>query len=234
MAKASDRGGYWANVGSIYDVGSFDASTNSVLISDPNIYVSGANSPATSSSLGSGNAFYPTGSQYFQAQFEIKNYGFDCETPRLYGYGLELSQQSVSSDARSDFDQVLSEAGRQVRIRFFTASGATTSYDDHVVLSQSGNDYYCLGVNQPVGGKRDFLLLQQGRIKAGDIKLYLPGAVPLSGAETLVRIGIGSPCNGTLEYGISEGGITSWEKNGVIVYHKAYLTHLPNGSLVGE
>lgn len=138
-----------------------------------------------------------------------------------------------STGAIIDFNNVVKDIGNTVRFRYFNMAypGGGSGYDDDLTLTVSGNSWVS-GVLQPIdgeGGGTDRLLLEQGRILKNDKKLYVAGTVETSG---LWRVGIGSPAG--LEYSVVEDGVIPWETDGVIVYKKVYIRHLPTGSLAEE
>ncbi len=143
---------------------------------------------------------------------------------------------SIVSELTQDFNEIL-KYGEQVRFKYYNSSFATGSYyDDDVVVSQSGNDFWVSGVVQPISSNQynsDSLLMQQGKILFDDKKLYVEGTVQTSGLGP-IKIGMnGSPP--TQEYQILEDGqVTSWDINGSSVYKKLYVRYLTNGSFIGE
>jgi hypothetical protein len=133
----------------------------------------------------------------------------------------------------ADFNQSVSEFGSQIRARYFNVSGADASFDDDVVLTQSGIDIWTSGVIQPISneeGSNDAQLMEQGNLINNDLRLYVQGSFQTSGT---FRIGLGSPI--TAEYGLSfEKGVTNWEVGGTSIYKRIYLRQLTTGSLNGE
>ena len=139
----------------------------------------------------------------------------------------------TTSGARADFQQLLSQS-QSVRIRYFNVSGADANYDDDVVLTQSGTDFWASGLVQPLDlqrGSYDAVLVEQGKLLQNDLKCYVPHTVETSGTW---RIGIGSSNPPKREYAITDGGIISWTPFGEIVYQKLYLRYLTTGSLSQE
>ncbi|RLG00040.1 MAG: hypothetical protein DRN49_03535 [Thaumarchaeota archaeon] len=134
---------------------------------------------------------------------------------------------------RNDIDNIIKEGGDQIRIRYFNISGASSAYDDDVVLTKSGNDVWTSGLIQPIDSQRgsnEAVLVEQGKLLNDDLKLYINGSINTSGA---FKIGLGSPIRE--EYGLAtEGGVTAWRVENDIVYKKIYLRRLATGSLMGE
>lgn len=139
---------------------------------------------------------------------------------------------TTSSDMLQCFQDVVTEYGQKVRVRNFTTTLNTGSYDDFRLLT-SGTDVWTTALVQPVGtGRGEYQLLQQGLLKTDDLKVYFDSSVSLSGT---FRIGIGSANPPTGEYSIAEANlIESPFVNGSSVYKKAFVTIIPGGSLSGE
>ena len=139
------------------------------------------------------------------------------------------------SEVRTDVDEVLSN-GAPVRFRYFNVSGADSGYDDDVTLTQSGSDFWTSGLWQPITTRdarysQEAVLMEQGRLKEGDIKVYVQGSVDVSG---LWRLGIGSANPPSEEYSIVDGGIKTWKLQDSAIYHTLYVRLLTTGSLLGE
>lgn len=139
----------------------------------------------------------------------------------------------------TDFQTGVNEAllfGQQLRIKYYSSSlGAGSYYDDDVVLTQSGINFWTSGVVLPISqtrGSSDAILIEQGKLLTNDTKLYIEGGINTSG---IIKIGLGSKTNMSgCEYGIISQGITKWSVNDTSVLKKLYIRLLPNGSLVGE
>lgn len=143
---------------------------------------------------------------------------------------------TYSSDLIEDFNQVL-KYGEQIRFKYYTIGyGAGSYYDDDISLTQSGADFWCSGLIQPIDnkfGSHEALLLQQGKITIDDKKIYVDGIVQTSGLGP-VKIGTtGSPTTRQYEI-LNEGNVINWDVNGSPVYKKIYCRFLTNGSFVGE
>lgn len=138
----------------------------------------------------------------------------------------------TSSTAKSKLNNIFNNYGQLVRIKYYTTSGADASYDDDVVLTQSGSSLWISGMVQPIDQKRgswDSVLMEQGKVMQNDSKLYIDGSVNTSG---LVKIGLGSPIIN--EYSILELGVNAHNIGGQNVYKKIYIRALTNGSFIGE
>lgn len=141
---------------------------------------------------------------------------------------------------QNDFASELNKRGEIIRLRYFTSTigGGGSYYDDDVSLSRSGTDFYTSGMVQNLqtsAGRfrsNEALLVEQGRLKETDLKVYLAGTISLSGA--VLRIGRGgSPP--TTEYRVVDEGVVSYPFNGGTAYHKVFIRQLTGtGSLYGE
>ena len=137
----------------------------------------------------------------------------------------------TAAEMREEVTQILAN-GKVCRFRYFNTSGADSGYDDSVVLTTSGSDFFTSGLVQPIKdrfGSADALLLQQGLILNNDLKLYVLGNVQTSGT---FKVGIGSPTIEN-EYSRIPDGTEQWDLDGA-VYKKMYLRVLPTGSFADE
>jgi hypothetical protein len=137
----------------------------------------------------------------------------------------------TASGVRQDFNSVL-ENGNVVRFRYFNSSFVTGSFDDVIILTQSGVDFYTSGLILPLEikeGSKDALLVEQGLLLLNDLKMFVAGTVQTSG---LFKIGIGSPTG--FEYSTIEPGVKSPEIGGAIIFKRLYLRRLITGSLSWE
>jgi len=133
----------------------------------------------------------------------------------------------------SDFNQIL-QYGEQVRFKYYTQS-LTGEYDDDIILTQSGTDYWTSGFSQPIKSNEytsEGVLLQQGKIFFDDKKLYVDGNVPTSSLSQ-IKVGLGSPVSKEYQV-LGDNQITAWEVNGTPIYKKLYIRYLNTGSFIGE
>ena len=145
--------------------------------------------------------------------------------------------------AVTDFQNGVTEAllyGEQIRFRYFHVGyGAGSYYDDDVILTVSGDDFWTSGVVLPISNSRgssDAVLLEQGKILTNDTKLYIDGSINTSGTWKL-GLGsnkVGSPVPIIGEYSLLSEGVTKWDVNATPVLKKLYIRKLPTGSLIGE
>ena len=137
----------------------------------------------------------------------------------------------IVGEVSADVTEILSN-GDQCRFRHFTGSVSATGWDDEQTLTKSGNDIYTSGVNLPFNrleGSADAILLEQGKIKQTDLKLYVEGTIETT---STMKIGLGSPVGE--EYSVVPDGIINLPPYGTPAYKKLYLRYLPLGSLSGE
>lgn len=136
----------------------------------------------------------------------------------------------TASGLRKDVESMI-DYGATCRFRYFNVSTSGTDYDDATTITQSGNDIWVSGLQQPikdVRGSYEAMLLEQGKINQNDSILYVKGNLNTSG---LVEIGIGSPPSSpTNIYALIENGVTPWKIGGEIVYKKLFVRQINNGS----
>ena len=135
-----------------------------------------------------------------------------------------------ASSFQTGFNQIL-KFGHPIRVRYYTKTFFTGSYDDEISLAISGTAVWESGLTQPIRSERGDsvgLLLEQGKLLGTDQVMYLKGSTSLSG---VVIVGIGSPTS--YECTIIPEGVTAWNVNGSTIYQKAYIRRLTTGSLYG-
>ena len=127
-----------------------------------------------------------------------------------------------------DINSFINQYGTIIRIRKFTKTIGAGSMDDDVLLT-SGVNVWTSGLIQSIG-TNESNLVQQGLLKRDDFKIYVSGDVNISG---LWKLGVGSPT--TEEYALANRGtIDAPQVNGSVLYQKAFIRKLQNGSLFGE
>lgn len=142
------------------------------------------------------------------------------------------------NELRTDFDNQVNSRGQIFRIKRYTEviGGGGSYYDDDVALTHmTGSDTWSSGLVQNVGTASPFksneaFLLEQGKLLAGDKKIYVAGSHDFSGAA--FKIGLGSPP--TDEYRVIDDGIIAYPLMGSNIYQKLFIRILTNGSLTGE
>jgi len=142
------------------------------------------------------------------------------------------SSTDIYSQLQADAIKTINSYGTTTRIKYYTGSVSNADFDDAQVLSQSGSSVWTSGLMFPVKsvqGSFDAVLLEQGKIKTSDKKLFIAGNVATS--ETM-KIGVGSPVS--KEHSIIPDGIISYPPVGNVVYKKIYMRELKTGSLAGE
>ena len=133
---------------------------------------------------------------------------------------------------RNEFNDLVNTDGVTCRIRYFTKTFNTGSYDDYYGLSVSGNTWVS-GIKQPLDktyGGKEGLFFEQGIITTNDSKLYIPGDTDTSG---VIKIMIGSPSGDEYQV-INDAGVIQWEIDNTPIYKKLYVRRLSNGSIYGE
>lgn len=139
----------------------------------------------------------------------------------------------IATNLQNGFQKVLDRAGTQIRIRRYTETIGSV-YDDDVTLAFS-SDTWTSGIVLAVkgkGGSFESVLMEQGKLVDGDIKLFVSGAVTFTDVGSIVKVGIGSPV--TKEYTPIPIGIKKQSVSSVDIYRKGYFRQINNGSLIGE
>jgi len=131
----------------------------------------------------------------------------------------------------ANFQKLLDENSVPVRVKHYEEVADHQQYDDALQLQQTGVAVWVSGCIQPiknVKGSYDAVLLEQGKIKTTDKKIYVPNVA----TNGTIKVGIGSPV--TTEHSVIPDGMEAWEISGSVIYKKLYLRELVAGSLIGE
>ena len=128
---------------------------------------------------------------------------------------------------------LLNSAGNwtNVTLSSYTFTTGSDSYDDQRTVTQVGSTVTS-GLEFPVGGTNsnsssvDAMLLEQGKLKTSDKKLYLFGNISISGNSV---IGLGSPT--AVQHTVISDGIQQYSINGTPVYKKIFVRVDTAGSL---
>lgn len=138
------------------------------------------------------------------------------------------------------FNKMLTRAGTTISIKYFLQTTGSV-YDEPNTLTQSGATVWTSGIlfGLSPNSTGDNLLMEQGKLAMGDIKLFVAGSLmlsPIAGSVLQTKLGIGSNAiqSGLSFYSLIPVGGDSEEVSGVKVYKKSYWRVLPNGSLFGE
>ena len=123
--------------------------------------------------------------------------------------------------------------GNVLRIRYFTEAVGSV-WDDDRTISASGNSLYISGVIQKINatrGSEDQILLEQGRIRYDDSKIFINGSIQTASGALTCTIGISGTSTTERTYReITPGGIVS-PYFGQNIMKKLYVRELQNGSL---
>jgi len=131
----------------------------------------------------------------------------------------------------TDVTNLINDEGQQIHINHYNVVRSASDYDDSPTVTLSGTTWgsgliMAIKANQ---GSQEAALLEQGKIKASDVKIYLPGSYEIT--DTM-KVMIGSPTGDA--YSITGNGVTSNPPVGTVVYKLAFLRYLTNGSLSNE
>ena len=123
------------------------------------------------------------------------------------------------------------KAGNLFRMRYYTETIGSV-WDDDRTLTQSGNDVYTSGIILQIDGNKgseDQILMEQGRIKYDDSKIYLSGnALTTSGVRVFTIAISGADI---VYQNVLPGNIVP-QYFGNNVYQKLYVRQLTTGSLL--
>jgi len=129
-------------------------------------------------------------------------------------------------------NSLIQRGGRPIMFQYYS-SVIGSVWDDDVTLSQSGADLWTSGIVLPLNnsrGSEDGFLVEQGKIRNDDIKLFTRGDLLFTGSELQVRIQLGSA---QPEHYSLIGGVTRTEVGGGPVYKRAFIRRITTpGSLV--
>ena len=141
---------------------------------------------------------------------------------------------STSSRLQKGFQNILDKAGKIIRIRKFNEVIGSV-WDDETTLTVESN-VWTSGIVLPVRGSRgssESILMEQGKLIDGDIKLFVSGNIAFTDVGSIIRVGIGSPPS--QEYKPVPLGVKKQEVEGVDIYRKAYFRQITGtGSYLGE
>lgn len=122
-------------------------------------------------------------------------------------------------------------AGNIFRMRYYTETIGSV-WDDNRTLAQSGNDFYTSGVILSIDGSKgseDQILMEQGRIKYDDSKIYLSGTIPTTSGVRIFTIAISG--NDIVYQNVMPGNRVP-QYFGQNVYQKIYARVVTTGSLL--
>jgi len=143
---------------------------------------------------------------------------------------------STSSRFQKGFQNLLNKAGKQIRIRRFEEVIGSVWDDESTLTSGVNFETWTSGIVLPIKGKfgsSESILMEQGKLIGGDVKLFVSGNITFTGMGSyVIRVGIGSP---PVEYKPIPLGVIKPEVAGVDIYRKAYFRRLTGtGSYLGE
>ncbi len=145
---------------------------------------------------------------------------------------------SLQSRLSAGLSKLIDRTGTPIRVQYFETLFDDNTFDDSVVLTQSGGDHWTSGIIFPLSNKpghSDSLLLEQGKLINGDSKLFLHGSLILTGSEMIVKITVGSPSSADTNYSIIPPGPISHIVSNTPIYKVAYIRLIGGtGSLLGE
>ena len=144
----------------------------------------------------------------------------------------------MSQRLSAGMSKILTRGGTPIRVQYFTSISEDETFDDSIVLIQSGGDLWTSGIIFPLSnqtGHSDSLLVEQGKLINGDTKLFLHGSLLLTGSELNIKITVGSPASGDTNYSIIPPGPISQSISNIPIYKIVYIRKIGGvGSLLNE
>ena len=140
----------------------------------------------------------------------------------------------IDQNFSAGFRRLLDKASVPCRIRYFTTLQDDV-YDDAGTLVVSGNDFWFSAIHNSLDkkeGSTDSNLVEQGKLRTTDTKLYMNGSIVLTGDVNQFKVQVGSPTGD--QYSLIPAGGVDQDVNSVTIYKCAYVRRLTNGSLIGE
>lgn len=145
---------------------------------------------------------------------------------------------SMQTRLTAGMQTILARAGTPIRIQYFETLEEDETFDDSVILTQSGGDLWTSGIIFPLSteaGHSDSLLLEQGKLINGDNKLFIHGSLLLTGSELSIKITVGSPPSVDTNYSLIPPGPTSQSVSNTPIYKTVYIRRVGGtGSLLNE
>lgn len=130
---------------------------------------------------------------------------------------------------------LLKQGGRPIRFRYYSETIGSV-WDDDRTLAKSGNDYYTSGLFQQitpdtVKGSDDAQLIEEGRIRFGDMKCYVSGNIPFASGSIQFTLSTSGVSSVETIYRNILPGLHSTQYFGQEIMNVLYLRELSNGSL---
>ena len=145
----------------------------------------------------------------------------------------------IQADLSTEFENMVSKVGKPIRIRYFSLEIGSVWDDETTLTEVIGSELWTSGVVLPLNNKQgseDVNLLEQGKLRKQDQKLYVNGSLDFTGigSNFKVKIGMnGSPVQVDNYTMLSLGG-TPYKAQGIQIYKKIFIRRLTNGSFIGE
>mgnify|MGYP001586054639 CR=1 FL=1 len=124
-------------------------------------------------------------------------------------------------------------AGNVFRVRYYTETIGSV-WDDDRTLAASGNSLYLSGIILKIDstqGNEDQVLLQQGRIRYDDSKIFINGSIQTTSGARVFTIAVSGASTTERVYREITPGVIMPQYAGTNIYKKIYARELPLGSL---
>jgi len=135
------------------------------------------------------------------------------------------------------FDYSIKRAGQPLLVRYYTESYPSTGsvWDASPTFTKSGNDLYISGLIQEISenskSSNDAILLEEGRLRYGDIKVYISGGIQTTSGVLLFTITPSGPSPLMPVYREVAPGLHAPSYYGLSPYKKVYMRESYEGSL---
>lgn len=134
----------------------------------------------------------------------------------------------------SGFSTLMEKAGKPITIKYFSQVTGSVWDDESTLTEITGSQLATSGIVMAISnrfGSEDVNLIEQGKLRTQDQKLYINGSLDFTGVGSNLSVKI---VMGTDSYTLVPLGGIPYEVEGTQIYKKTYIRSLTNGSLVGE
>lgn len=142
-----------------------------------------------------------------------------------------MNPQSILA---TNLSRLISRTGTPIRVNYYTSTIGSV-WDDDTTYTISGASVWTSGVVLDINatrGSEDSVLLEQGKIFNGDIRLFVHGSLVMTGSHFAVRIQVGSPTG--IQYSMIEQGGHQSVMSSNPIFKKVFLRQLQGSTLFGE
>ena len=142
---------------------------------------------------------------------------------------------TIKDTLAQGLNKLIDRAGTQfVLTRYTQVIGSV--WDDEVTLTQD-SQVWTSGIELPIDareGSDDSVLVTQGKLIDGDIKMFMHGSLFLVGSGLQITVGLNGSPDPSRRYAPIPIGMIGPKVENQRIYRKVYLRELTNGSLLGQ